>query len=106
MCNSGINGNCGNPSLVQHMCNFIGQNVTIFTTSGGPSGCGFTGLLMSVNPCFCRLTTDIGAAPANPLSQSICPCNSRPDKGPQCASVGSVCDIPIEKIAVFCHNAI
>ena len=94
-------------SLVQHMCNFIGQTVTIFTTSGGASGCGFTGILMSVNCCYCRITTDIGVAPANPLSQHICPWQGETDKCQRhCNTIGSVCDIPIDRIAAFCHNAV
>lgn len=108
MCNNSFGnlGNVGNQDLVQHMCQFVGQTVTIFTTSGGASGCGFTGILMSVNACFCRLTTDQGTPPANPLSQHICPFNRENDRDRHCASVGSVCDIPIDKIAAFCHNAI
>ncbi len=93
-----------NQDFVQHLCHFVGQTVTIFTTSGGASGCGFTGILMSVNNCFVRLTTDQGTAPANPLSQHICPCTR--DDRPQHNTVGSVCDIPIDKIAAFCHNAV
>lgn len=41
----------------------IGQTVTIFTTSGGDSGSGFTGVLVSVNCYFVRLITQIGSAP-------------------------------------------
>ena len=47
--------------LVESMFRFIGQTVTIFTTSGGLSGNGFTGVLLSVD-CNCvRLLADIGA---------------------------------------------
>lgn len=106
-----------NSSLLSHMTRFIGQTVTIFTTSGGASGCGFTGTLMSVNPCFVRLSTQQGTPPANPLSQTICPRNGeefgpagRPNMpgmtNPCYFTVGSVCDIPVDKIASFCHNAI
>ena len=38
--------------LVDSMCRHIGQTVTIFTTSGGLSGSGFTGVLLSVD-CNC-----------------------------------------------------
>lgn len=103
-----------NSNLLNHMSRFIGQTVTIFTTSGGPSGCGFTGVLMSVNPCFVRLSTQQGTPPANPLSPTICP-KSGEDFSPagrtnmvhpNYFTVGSVCDIPVEKIASFCHNAV
>lgn len=40
-----------------------GETVTIFTTSGGQSGSGFTGVVLAVNPCFVRLITHIGPAP-------------------------------------------
>lgn len=99
------------------LCNSIGETVTIFTTSGGASGCGFTGVLIVVNHCFVRLITKMGTPPTNPLSETICgdtdDSSSRGRKG--CSSMdedrcdftmGSVCDIPINKIASFCHSAI
>jgi len=47
--------------LVESMFRYVGQTVTIFTTSGGLSGNGFTGVLLSVD-CNCvRLLADIGA---------------------------------------------
>ena len=109
-----------NESLIEHLSRFVGKTVTIFTTSGGASGCGFTGVLLFVNPCFVRLVIRQGASPSNPLSKSICGEMSGEDNGmmPGCGMhhkknhheedfmVGSVCDIPIDKIASFCHNAI
>ncbi|MCL1862917.1 MAG: hypothetical protein FWF78_05075 [Defluviitaleaceae bacterium] len=50
--------------LVDSMIRHIGQTVTIFTTSGGLSGNGFSGVLLSAD-CDCvRLLADIGAPPA------------------------------------------
>lgn len=93
---------------------YIGETVTIFTASGGASGCGFTGVLISVNPCYVRLITHEGTPPSNPLAENICGdmghgngmngCNGRPDHNH--FTVGSVCDIPIDKIVSFCHNAV
>lgn len=98
------------------LCEFIGETVTIFTTSGGASGCGFTGVLLSVNDDFIRLITRMGTPPANPLAENICPDvdngNGHDLRGCQGMNenhkfnVGSVCDIPINKIASFCHNAV
>lgn len=99
------------------LCRYIGETVTIFTASGGPSGCGFTGVLMSVNPCFVRLLTRRGTPPANPLAENICGdfdngpgrdskgCGAF-DKKRDFHDIGSVCDIPIDKIVSFCHNAV
>ena len=56
--------------LVRH----IGQTVTIFTTSGGLSGGGFTGVLISIDNCVVRLLVCEGAAP--------------------CCAVGSSCGTP------------
>ena len=50
--------------LVDTMCRYIGQTVTIFTTSGGLSGSGFTGVLLAVDINCVRLLADIGAPPA------------------------------------------
>lgn len=125
-CNHG--GNC-NQRLANHINRFLGETVTIFTTSGGASGCGFTGVVLSVNECFCRLVTEQGMAPSNPLSESICGNNfnnngfnnnnfnnnndfagvrgcSTGNGRSNCRQTGSVCDIPIDCIAAFCHNAV
>lgn len=109
------------------LCRHIGETVTIFTTSGGVSGCGFTGVLLSVNPCFVRLMTRRGSAPSSPLAENICgrhdngicpgglgpngigPGHGKggyPDMEDRPFVLGSVCDIPIDKIASFCHNAV
>ncbi len=137
------NGFLGNENFFNHICRFIGQTVTIFTTSGGASGCGFTGVVLSINRDFVRLATHEGTPPSNPLSESICGdkhgrgcnegMNDYSDKhGRGCNGgmnddynegidarfggtdnwnhgrnkVGSVCDIPLDRIVAFCHNAV
>jgi hypothetical protein len=86
------------------LAEFIGETVTIYTTSGGQSGRGFTGVLISVFDHFVRLVSHIGASPACALGSSCCfprgSCRSR------VFSVGSVTDIPIHTIAAFVHNAV
>lgn len=52
-----------NGNFVPSLTNYIGQTVTVFTTSGGESGRGFTGVLALVNPSFIRLITQLGPAP-------------------------------------------
>jgi len=52
------------------MMRHIGQTVTIFTTSGGLSGNGFTGVLLSVDMHCVRLLADIGAPPACPVGSA------------------------------------
>ena len=54
-------------TLTESMLRYIGQTVTIFTTSGGLSGSGFTGVLVSVDCNVVRLLCDVGAAPACPV---------------------------------------
>jgi hypothetical protein len=119
--NCNCNNNNNNNSLLHELHRHLGETVTIFTTSGGASGCGFTGVLLMVNPCFIRLMVRQGTAPANPLSESICGdmyqggmqdyrsngmSGGMPEYHPPIYTVGSVCDIPVEKIASFCHNAV
>lgn len=98
---------------LEELSRFIGQTVTVFTTSGGASGCGFTGVLLRINPCFITLVNRLGTPPTNPLSDTICgdrrngrDWNGRDDDDRQVFTVGSVCDIPVDKIVAFCHNAI
>ncbi len=99
---------------LDELCKFVGQTVTIFITGGGVSGCGLTGVLLRVNSNFVTLVNRIGTAPNNPLSEVICgdrkncrDCReeNNMDEGP-IFTVGSVCDIPLDKIVAFCHNAI
>ena len=102
----GVAGNAfggGNFDLLQDS---IGETVTIFTTSGGLSGCGFTGVVLAVNPCFVRLITHIGAAPNCALGS----CCGVPDGGygsyGNVRTVGSVTDIPLDRIAAVVRNAV
>ncbi|QGU96596.1 hypothetical protein GOM49_17220 [Clostridium bovifaecis] len=103
-------------NFVAHLANYIGETVTIFTTSGGESGSGFTGVLLSVNNCFVRLLSQIGPAPGCALGNC---CTGAPTgasvgfTGGQTgrftcglSTVGAVTDIPISRIASFIHNAV
>ena len=89
----------------------IGETVTIFTTSGGESGSGFTGVIISVNCSFVRLVTRIGPAPGCALGNS---CNRRFKNrwndgfgfDGQVRTVGSIVDIPLDRIAAVVYNSI
>ena len=128
----------GDNFMIDSLLRYIGQTVTIFTTSGGLSGSGFTGVLAGVH-CGCiRLITDIGAPPACPIGSSCC--DGRWSENSDCCDgfkgrrgwcwgsgwrnscgcgwgsgrwgwrgfnwLGSVAEIPIEKIVSFTHNTI
>ncbi len=104
---------------------YIGQTVTIFTTSGGLSGAGFTGILISVGPRFVKLIAQIGAAPECPVGSSCtgpvrggygsCGFGGYGGLGSITGNIGgfggygglgSVVVIPVDTIASFVHNAI
>lgn len=114
------------PFFVQHLTRFLGETVTIFTTSGGESGSGFTGVLTLVTPDYVRLVTAIGAPPACSLGNE-CDCLDghglfgrgfrrgfrRGHRGfdgfegfGRFFGLGSVVDIPIVRIASFVHNTL
>lgn len=105
-------------NFVNHISNYIGETVTIYTTSGGESGLGFTGVILSINPTYVRLITQIGSAPSCALGNCCLVKEIRSKKdaeemqdsteGFDCSgrTVGSVTDIPIEKIVAFVHNAV
>jgi hypothetical protein len=70
-------------------------------------------VVLMVNPCFVRLVTCVGSAPCCALGSACntcgcpCYCNGSRQASRGCASnFGSVCDIPIDRIASFCHNAV
>lgn len=112
-------------SFIRNMSRFIGETVTIYTTSGGESGRGFTGVLIGISrDPFVRLLTEIGSAPGCALG-SCCDVDDnfgdedfededfeestggnrrRFDCGRRTA--GAVVDIPVDRIAAFVHNAL
>lgn len=103
--------------LFDSLCRYIGQTVTVFTTSGGLSGSGFTGVLAAVNDCSIKLITDIGAAPNCPLGSNCSGFSGGlfgfgNSNNNSCSNncnnnwLGSVTEIPICKIVSFTHNAI
>ncbi|HEY9061727.1 MAG TPA: hypothetical protein VIO64_14635 [Pseudobacteroides sp.] len=63
------------------LANYIGETVTIFTASGGQSGTGFTGVVLSVNECFVRLITRIGPPPGCSLGNACSGFNVGNDYG-------------------------
>ena len=106
-------------NFVEHLARFVGETVTIFTTSGGQSGSGFTGVILFVNPCFVRLITCIGPAPGCALGNACegvngvfggfnggIPRNKCCSGVGPVSTVGSVTDIPLDRIASFVHNAV
>lgn len=109
-------GNLGNEFFINHIRRFIGETVTVFTTSGGESGEGFTGVVLAVNCDFVRLVLQQGSAPTNPFEddedEDEDDCygrgnnNRRRRRHRRCQKVGAVVDIPINRIAAFVHNAV
>ncbi len=102
---------CCTESLIDEISRYSGQTVTIYTVSGGASGCGFTGILILCNSCFVRLITCIGPAPCCSLGSACvtpqCPTfNNGCRRGGIVNSVGAIVDIPFEKVAAFVHSAI
>ncbi len=129
------NTNCCDSNLASNLACNIGETITIFTTSGGQSGCGFTGVVLKATPCFIRLLTCIGSPPACALGNgctqgcynNLCNfwecsiydgfCESRRRRfgccnrgAGQCfrpiRTVGSQVDIPIDKIAAIVRNTL
>ncbi|MGI6705014.1 MAG: hypothetical protein ACOX6S_01710 [Clostridia bacterium] len=123
----------GGKNFAALIADYIGETVTIFTTSGGQSGSGFTGVVLSVNDCFVRLLTRIGPPPGCSLGNACSGfqvgnemyrggCGSGYGyyspagyvgaiyaggwNGYPVSTVGSVTDIPIDRIVSFVHNAV
>ncbi len=98
--------------LKEDLCRYIGQTVTIFTTSGGCSGSGFTGVLVSVSDCVVRLLVSAGEAPACPIGSSCSGYGynnnyNYSNSGGCCGNpLGAIAVIPTNSIAAFTHNAI
>ena len=95
----------GYGGILGQLSRFIGETVTIFTTSGGQSGSGFTGVLIGVNPYFVTLVTGQGPAPACPLGNA---CGGYGGYGGYSGiyNTGSITNIPVYMIASFSHNTL
>lgn len=90
-----FNRNCRRTSLNdesfrQSMERKIGQTITIFTTSGGDSGSGFTGVLLDVRRDHIKILLRLASGPGTYGDISL----------------GAITNIPVDKIAAFVHNAI
>ncbi|NLN03695.1 MAG: hypothetical protein GX166_02575 [Clostridiaceae bacterium] len=87
-------------ALCQEFNEHIGRTVTVYTTSGGCSGVGYTGLLTHVNCCFIRLVKY--------LEPVVCPYfDFRKKKCHACKRYklrGVTTIIPMDKIAAFVHS--
>ncbi|MFZ5987465.1 MAG: hypothetical protein ACOYWZ_10135 [Bacillota bacterium] len=75
------------------LANYIGETVTIFTSSGGQSGAGFTGVVLAVNNVFVRLLTRIGPPPGCSLGNACSNFNVGYGYGPGVGAVGGPCGI-------------
>jgi len=117
-----IDGFDGFPFCLETMLRHIGQTVTIYTTSGGMSGGGFTGILVSADINCVRLICDVGMAPACAIGSSCIGPGSPMGYGAFGFGnsgvgafnngffggnpFGSIAVIPTRAIACFTHNAI
>ena len=97
-----------NSDVFRDLARYTGETVTIYTTSGGESGCGFTGVLLAVSDRYVRLVTQIGPAPGCSLGNACSGFGGgrRGFGSGGYYSPGSVTVIPIDRIASFVHNAI
>lgn len=130
---NGFTGGFAGGNIGALLANYIGETVTIFTTSGGQSGSGFTGVILGVNECLVRLITRVGPPPGCSLGNACSGVGGYGDNNEYGANnpgygggfgggsgamnaggwdgypvynVGSVTDIPISAIASFVHNAV
>jgi len=81
----------------------VGRVITVFTKSGGATGCGFTGLLVKADCDFIKLVTELPCAPSHPFGLDIRNANFR--KG-SCRGneFGTTVIIPIDAIVSFVFN--
>ncbi|MFL0266660.1 hypothetical protein [Candidatus Clostridium radicumherbarum] len=92
--------NLDNECFRESLIKFIGQTITIFTTSGGISGHGFTGVLLQVSTDQIKLLIKMQSAPQITFEDGF-----SDEEGDE-ASLGSAANIPINKIAAFIHNIV
>lgn len=104
--NTDDNSDVSDTSVARDLRRNIGRVVTIFTTSGGCSGSGFTGLVSAVNNNSCRLITELSSAPRNPFGVRSGANNVF--SGSRCreSRFGTACVIPLDRICAVVSNDI
>lgn len=102
----GYNGGGLAGNIFELLSDLTGETVTIFTTSGGESGSGFTGVILSVNPTFVRIVTHIGPAPGCALGNACSGYTGVYGGSGNIRTVGSVTDIPLDRIVAVVSNAV
>lgn len=96
------NNNNRDNDLVDAIAANLGKVCTVFTKSGGASGCGFTGLLVQVNDDFIKVVTQLPCACGQEFSTNI----NRPINNRCLGNNGltTTCTIPTNAIASFVCN--
>ncbi len=95
-----------NGFITECLFRYIGQTVTIFTKSGGISGGGFTGVLLSIDNTCLRLLTCEGQAPCCPVGSSCTGVGYGSTDNFIGNPLGAICIIPMCAVVCFTHNAI
>lgn len=93
----------------KHMSEYIGQTVTVYTTSAGIAGCGLTGVLLECTNTHLRLVTKIGAAPEKPKKKACLKCpyyKSCLKAAEKLQGVGSIAEIPLKSLVIFVHHSL
>ena len=75
----------------------LGRVVTVFTSSGGNSGKGFTGVLVSSNSRSIKLITSVPNISPNPFNNPSSSCVTQ---------FGTNIEIPTDKIVAVCTSQI
>lgn len=86
----------------------IGQTVTIFTTSGGQSGAGFTGAATDGGFDYTRLINQIGSAPDCALGSCCNGFDTFDGNNFNCCGsvLGVIVDIPNNRRAAIVRNTV
>lgn len=89
-------------NFIQSLIKYIGQTITIYTVSGGESGSGFTGVLLDVKNDYIKILSKIASPPDFIYDTD----EKEINENNEALSLGTMTNIPINKIAAFVHNTI
>lgn len=98
-----MSNNNHDDNFIQSLNFNTGRVITVFTQSGGASGCGFTGLLVRADCDFIKLVTELPCAPSHPFGLNSN--NGRFGRSRCCGNeFGTTVIIPINMIVSFVFN--
>lgn len=109
-----VQNNSHRSQFAAHLQQFIGKTTIVYISSGESAGNGISGVVLSVSPTLVKIVTSIGtppkSLPGHPFftakASLLRPASNIVSMQDLTLPMGSITEIPIERIIAVVHYAI